>query len=157
MKDLAVKKESLNVEVLLTTGETLSGKIFVSPVAERHEGRESILDMANNMEIFFVLITGNGVYIIHKLALLEIIADTKTEPAEIYFPASVDAKREKVEVHFINGKSEEGYLALLLDPYKSRLLDFMNIEDNFFVIKEGDKICIINKRQVEYVKPVKGE
>jgi len=154
MQELAVEKRKVPVIIRCLDCEDVRGELFLSLFSKNHSGPETALDFMNSPERFFVLQleADPPVRMMNKdrIAEIEISAEDELGKRDL---SRAGAKEEPMEVRFNSQISLNGNAYVELPPTKSRLIDFLNQEDKFFLLRTGQTVHIINRRQISFVTP----
>lgn len=154
MRELAVEKRTVEVAVRFLGQEVVRGHLFLSPLAKGHVGQETVLDQMNEPEPFFVLrVEGEPpVRLVNKDQVMEIEVDSAEAGISSEASATV-AKEEKMSISFRDGLVLEGKALVEMPPTKSRLIDFLNHSERFFVLLGKDSAHIVNRRHIIQITP----
>lgn len=154
MQELAVEKRKVPVTIRCVDCEEIKGELFLSLFSKNHSGQETALEFMNSPERFFVLRlqAEPPVRMMNKdrIVEIEVSADAELGGQDL---SGMGAKEEPMEVHFKNSHSLNGNAYVELPPTKSRLIDFLNQEDKFFLLQTDQTVHIINRRQISFVTP----
>lgn len=154
MQELAVERRTVEVAIRFPGQEVVRGHLFLALSAKGHAGPETVLDLMNEPEPFFVLKVGDQppVRMINKERIIEVEVAGPGEPGDEE-RASALAKEEEMTLMFQDGFSLSGRARVELPPTKSRLIDFLNYSERFFQFREGDAVHIVNRKHISHVKP----
>jgi len=154
MQELAVEKRKVPVTVRCEDCEEMKGELFLSLFSKNHSGQETALEFMNNPERFFVIRiqAEPPVRMMNKDRIVEIEISAEAELGGHELP-EMGAKEEPMAVHFNNRHSLDGNAYVELPPTKSRLIDFLNQEEKFFLLRTEQTVHIINRRQISFVTP----
>ena len=154
MQELAVEKRKVAVTIRCVDCEDIKGELFLSLFSKNHTGQETALEFMNGPERFFVLRleAEPPVRMMNKDRIVEIEISTEAELGGQDL-SGMGAKEEPMEVHFNHHHSLNGNAYVELPPAKSRLIDFLNQDDKFFLLRTGQTVHIINRRQISFVTP----
>ena len=155
MQELAVERRLVPVAIRFAGQEVLRGQIFLSPMAKRHAGPETVLDLMNDPEPFFVLRVEEEtpVRMINKERIVEVEIASAEQFGEDEDPTSTGAKEEPVSITFQDDFVLAGTAYVEMPAAKSRLIDFLNIEEKFFALRAGDSAHIVSRKHISHVKP----
>jgi hypothetical protein len=144
MEALHVPMFETHVEVVTLPGRVLKGRVFVPAAARRHEGPMRMEEWMNSRSRFFPLVTeeGHPAVLINKTEVLML-----TYPASLSQPPDAPSTDHRVVVEFSEGRVE-GILSIEMPEDHSRVLDFLNQAEEFFLLKAGDRHHLIQKNQV---------
>lgn len=149
MRELAVERRTAEVAIRFPGQEVVRGQLFLALMAKGHAGPETVLDLMNEPEPFFVLrVEGQPpVRMINKERIVEVeVSDQPEEEQPL-------AKEEEMSLMFQDGFSLTGRARVELPPTKSRLIDFLNNSERFFELRDGSSLHIINRKHISHVKP----
>ena len=154
MQELAVEKRRVPVIIRSLDCEDIKGELFLSLFSKSHTGQETALEFMNSPERFFVLRleADPPVRMMNKDRIVEVEISAEAELCGQDL-SRMGAKEEPMEVRFNNQVSLNGNAYVELPPAKSRLIDFLNQEDKFFLLRTGQTVHIINRRQISFVTP----
>ncbi|MBI4726436.1 hypothetical protein HY768_04290 [candidate division TA06 bacterium] len=154
MQELAVEKRKVPVTIRCVDCEEIKGELFLSLFSKNHTGQETALEFMNSPERFFVLRleADPPVRMMNKDRIVEVEISAEAELGGQDL-SRMGAKEEPMEVRFNNQASLNGNAYVELPPAKSRLIDFLNQEDKFFLLRTGQTAHIINRRQISFVTP----
>lgn len=154
MQELAVEKRKVPVIIRCTDCEEIKGELFLSLFSKNHSGPETALEFMNSPERFFVLRleAEPPVRMMNKDRIVEIELSAEAELGGQDL-SGMGAKEEPMEVHFNKQHSLKGNAFVELPPAKSRLVDFLNQEEKFFLLRTEQTVHIINQRQISFVTP----
>jgi hypothetical protein len=148
-----VSTRRARVDLMLTARRTITGDVHLQPLAERHSGPETAVDLLNRPEAFFaVTLEGEQPLFLAKsqVLYLKLAADQATED-----PDRVSAARRiELEVELSDGSLLEGLVMFELPPDRPRVLDFLNLAPAFFAFSSEDGVRIINREHVRAVSPL---
>jgi hypothetical protein len=154
MQELAVERRTVEVAIRFPGQEVVRGHLFLALTAKGHAGRETVLDLMNEPEPFFVLkVEGQPpVRMINKERIIEVEVDTAGEYEEDQAAASL-AKEEEMALTFQDGFTLAGRALVEMPPTKSRLIDFLNYTERFFALRDDRTTHIVNRKHISHVKP----
>jgi len=154
MQQLAVEKRTVAVTIMFADGQTLDGELFLSQMAKRRLGKETVLDFMNEEQDFFPLkVAGDSsVRMINKARVAEVGVAVAVELEDEETTKAV-AKQERMTVVFRTGHQLAGIGYIEMPPQKSRIIDFLNQGSQFFLVKADDRAHVCNRSQISYVIP----
>lgn len=149
MQELAIERKTVEVAIRFLGQEVVGGHLFLALMAKNHAGPETVLDLMNEPDPFFVLkVEGQPpVRMVNKERIVEV--EVSGQPVE---EPSV-SKEEEMTLMFQDGFSLSGTARVELPPAKSRLIDFLNNSDRFFELRDGGALHIVNRKHISHVKP----
>jgi hypothetical protein len=151
--DYRIEKSRSPVVIKTHSGETITGEMFLQPFARPDGGTERPWDILNGDYPFFPLAMSDGeLLLVAKEQVLELETDVGHDE---YDERSKLARPAVVEVRLISGETHVGAIFLELPVEHSRLLDFLNRDDERFLTLHGsDHVLLINRRMIERVRPI---
>ncbi len=130
-------------------GWRLDVNFHLSPRAEEHSGRETILDVLNSERTFIPLedLQSNEILFVNKtmMMMLELQERGLTHDSTV-------TPQVSVQVKLISGKVLAGHFLIELPPEKSRVSDYLNLPFQFFYLAREEGDCILNKFFILSVK-----
>lgn len=153
MSDYRIEKSRSPVVIKTHSGETITGEMFLQPFARPDGGTERPGDILNGGDPFFPVSMPDGeLILVAKEQVLELVTDVGRDE---YDERSKFARPAVVEVRLISGERHAGAIFLELPVEHSRLLDFMNRDDERFLTLHGsDHLILINRQMIEHVRPL---
>jgi len=147
--ELFIEKEQLPVEVMLVTGEALSGSLFVQPTWRRASIEYDAAALLNLQESYFplqlpdgstrLLAKGHVVLIRGNAAESDGSKEGLGEPAHVLVQCS-------------NGANVRGSLLITRMTSKMRVLDYLNhTAEEFITLYQDDGTLLLNRRHVVHV------
>lgn len=154
MQHLVVEKRMVPVTMRCRDQQVIKGELFLSLTAKNHTGRETVLDFMNEPEDFFVLkvATAAAINIINKARIMDISVPLELELAEVDMEA-MGIKEEPMTIVFNDNFKLTGKSFIDLPPEKARAIDFLNLEQRFFLLVTDSAAHVINRRHISYVIP----
>ncbi len=154
MRELAVERRQVEVSIRFLGQEAVQGHLFLALMAKSHSGRETVLDLMNEPEPFFVLkVEGEPPVLMINKERIVAVEVARAEEISEEDPAAAVAKEEEMTLIFQDGFALSGRALVELPPTKSRLIDFLNHADRFFMLQDGPAVHIVNRKYISYVKP----
>ena len=153
MSDYRIEKSRSPVVIKTHSGETITGEMFLQPFARPDGGTERPADILNGADPFFpVALPGGELVLVSKEQVLSLATDAAHDD---YDERSKMARPAEIEVRLISGETHSGAILLELPAEHSRLLDFMNRENERFLTLHGSNhSLLINRRVIERVRPL---
>jgi hypothetical protein len=146
-----VEKLKHHLAVVLTDGRRLEGEVFLRPVSRHRARPEDPVDMLNDAEPFFVLVSNgeNGV----------LVAKSNVSYAETSYDGEADFEAPvlgvPVEVTMTDGNVCTGNIFLETRVGRPRLLDFLNsYRARFIPVVDVGKILLVNTHTIAHVREV---
>ena len=151
--DLKVPKRRVQAEVLLPTGASHHVTFFLSEFAPNHNGPERLSDLLNARDEFVPAVDASTDTMTflgrHTIAVARVGRDWETTDALPGF------EELELEITLVDGRTLRGLARYVLPPGRTRLLDFLNDEQPFIKLVEGEKVALINKRYIARVAKTK--
>jgi hypothetical protein len=153
MSELRVPKRQVRVEVALAGGATLQLNLFQAEHALSLHGFERPSDLLNRGLPFLPAVGLDGAsQVLRREALLRMTVARSAEiapedPADDG-PAPTEVVRLDLEVAFDNGDTTRGRLVFEQPASRRRLVDYLNDCPQFFCLRDGDKVHIVNKLRI---------
>ncbi len=144
-----MERKTVEVAIRLLGQEVVRGHLFLALLAKNHAGGETVLDLMNEPEPFFVLkVEGQPpVRMVNKERIVEV--EVLGQPEE----DQALGKEEEMCLVFQDGFGLSGTARVDLPPTKSRLIDFLNNSERFFELRDGGSLHIVNRKHISHVKP----
>lgn len=156
MNDLQVPMVALAAEVLCADGRRFSGRLFVSASASRHEGPMRAEEWINDPAPFFPFLVdaAERSVVFNKGQVLAISVAATADRGDIADGVEYVERRVVIECgenHF------EGSLVIDMPQNQSRVLDYLNRDDGFLVLRAGERHHLVLKRCITRVIEVREE
>lgn len=149
--ELRVPTVALAAEIRYFDERALNGRIFLPALAQNHGGPTRPDEWMNQGSMFFPFVpdAGGPAVILNKryVIMLSLGAVQEFEVAE-----EVGAPR-LVRIECGN-LSVEGMLHIDMPPQQSRVLDFVNRNDAFLTIRDGEQLHIIQKNRITLISEI---
>lgn len=149
MSEYRIEKVRRSVTLRLAGGVTLAGDIFVQPTARFRAGPQEPADLLNEPEAFIPVATVED----------ELMLVAKDQIEHVQFPADGSDTHNDgvadaaVEVWLTDGTSLSGVLRLETRADRSRVLDFLNDEQQrFLTLRTPFGTCLVNRRHITQVR-----
>ena len=153
MSDFRIAKGRTSVQLTLNGAGCVNGDMFVQSYSRRGGEPENPADILNDAEPFFPLALEDGnTLMVAKNQVLEAVVDGLPDED----PDLRSAVREApVEVMLAGGTARTGMLHLEVRSDRPRLLDFLNLyAQRFLVLHSSDGVRLINREFIEHVRPL---
>jgi len=136
--------------------------LFLSERAPMREGAERLSDLLNSPGEFLPAVEPphKKVVLLNKEALMVLTAAADAEfPAEESPHAMVAAGTGGVQAEFTlqDGTEIKGQVGFVMPEGKKRLVDFLNLPERFFAVREGAVAQLINKKCIVRVSIIGNE
>jgi hypothetical protein len=153
MSDYRIEKSRSPVVIKTHSGETITGEMFLQPFARPDGGTERPADILNGRDPFFPVALSDGeLILVAKSQVLELATDVGRDE---YEERSRISRPAVIELRLISGATHSGAIFLEMPVEHSRLLDFLNREDERFLTLHGtDKLLLVNREMIEHVRPL---
>jgi hypothetical protein len=137
MSEYQVEKQKVSVSIELVDGQTREGIIFLSPFSSHHSGPQTLLDLMSEEEPFVPFVGSDGKFLLINKVQISHLKYQKEEDDKLELGTPLD-----VSVTFTNSRQLSGTVVMEVPEGKSRLLDFMNSNRDFFglVCEDGDYV-----------------
>ena len=152
MSGFSIPRVAVPATLRLTGGEPLDGEIYVMERVPQHEGPETPLDMLNRADGFFPFRPRAASTTVLLVAKARTVTLTVAPPPADAARMSA-AKRASLVLTLADGSELSGSATLELPQQHSRILDYLNAAEPFFVIATADRMHIVNRAHVLYVRP----
>ena len=152
MSGFSIPRVAIPARLRLTAGEARDGEIYVMERVPQHAGPETPLDMLNRTEGFFPFRPRGDA------AAVLLVAKSRTVTLTVP-PLPADsarlsaAKQVSMVVTLADGSELSGWATLELPEQHSRILDYLNAAEPFFVIATTDEVHIVNRAHVLFARP----
>lgn len=152
MSELRVPTVTLSARVICTDGREFSGSIFVPASSSLHDGPMRAAELMNAGGEFFPFLPdeAGGPVILNKREVLVVSVASEAEQPVV---EGVDIDR-RVAVEFC-GRTIEGHLHIDMPPHHSRVLDYLNRADSFLALHAGERVHLVQKRNITRVLEVR--
>lgn len=161
---LAVPKRKVPVKVRLRGGSEPHGFMLVDTVAPNHSGPQALSEYLHNADSFvpFFPEASSGVTFLSKDSITVLTVKEDDELGEIpegelpLVPGDEEeaAPEVRVQMELADGSVLEGELVWALRPDYRRVIDYLNQQARFLVLREGEDLHIVNKHFVKLARPV---
>ena len=137
-------------------------RLFLNERAQVREGEERLSDLLNSPGEFLPAVEPpHRVVLLHKDALMVL-----TVPAEVEFPPEepgAGALRGEagtgvpVEIVLEDATEIRGVVEFVMPLGRSRLVDFLNLPDRFFAVRDGARARLVNKKCIVRISMIDHE
>jgi hypothetical protein len=128
----------------------VEGHMFLLPIAEFHDGPETVLDLLNTAQhvVPFEPVSGDGVFLLTRMHVDWVrVRDAGFE--RFARPAHHEVTHaEPVEITLVDGQAVRGRIEMELPPDLNRASDFLNGAGDFYPLSTDIGTLIVNKRRV---------
>jgi hypothetical protein len=145
-----IEKDQLPVDVRMTTGEELSGLLFVQPSWRRPSVEYDAPILLNVGEPFFPLQLADGSTRLVAKAHVVMLRGHHPEPVD---GEEAPGEPASVAIRCSNGEEVRGHITITRYAPNMRVLDFLNhvTADEFIPVHERDSTALINRRHIMLV------
>jgi hypothetical protein len=140
-------------QVALAEGMILEGELHLLTRPAYPPGPETPLEMLNRPDPFFVLTLPDGTVTFVAKAQVTVI-DCREQPALTDPDRISAAKLVGLEVMLHGGAEYRGRATVELPPGRSRALDYVNGQGQFFTLFSDDMTHYLNKSFVRLIRPL---
>jgi len=126
------------------------GWLWLAPRTERAERPETILELLNSPRsvIPFIQPKDSAVLLLTRVSIEWVAIGAGVEPGLVFPPDHRVTREQRAEVCFANGRRMEGIIQWNAADEHSRLSDFLNGQEDFFVMKTRSGVILVNKQRV---------
>jgi len=148
-----VEKSELPVIIFQADGSIMKGVVFLSATAYSHMGQQTLLDLMKEEGDFFPFRSETGDFCVtNKKTITHVRFDQPHQQEEFQ---SFGAK-EDVNIKFVGGEQLTGTVLIEMPEGKSRLFDFLNAMNGFFLLTNQEAHYLVNVGQIRDVRPRQG-
>ena len=145
-----VEKSELPVVIFQADGSVMKGVVFLSAAAYSHMGKQTLLDLMKEPGDFFPFRSDSvGFCVTNKQTITHVRFDPPAEDPE--YQSLGD--REDVEIKFVGGEQLAGTVTIEMPEGKSRLFDFVNAMEGFFLLQNQEAHYLVNVKQIRDISP----
>jgi len=142
----------VSVRIMLAEGMAIIGDIHLQPRVAWREGPETVLELLNREDAFFIVSLPAG----------DVAFVAKEQVAMLHYqvPGAEDAVRHSaartinLEVMLVGGGEHRGIVECELPPTRQRPIDFLNLPERFFELTTADGSLCLNRRLVRAARPL---
>ncbi len=145
-----VEKTELPVVVFQADGSVMKGVVFLSSATYNHMGTQTLNDLMKEPGDFFPFRSESGNFCVTNK---QTITHIRFEPLQSDPEQQSLGHREDVDVKFVGGEQLTGTVTIEMPDGKSRLFDFINAMDGFFMLQNQEALYLVNVRQLRDVSP----
>lgn len=145
-----VEKTELQVVIFQADGSIMKGVVFLSATAYNHMGQQTLLHLMKEDGDFFPFRSEAGDFCVtNKRTITHIRFDPPEEDPD-YEPLG---DKENVNIKFVGGEQLSGTVLIEMPEGKSRLFDFLNATEDFFLLQNQEAHYLVNVEQIRDVSP----
>ena len=145
-----VQKSELSVVVFQADGSIMKGVVFLSSTAYNHAGKQTLLDLLKEPGDFFPFRSESGEFCVTNKQTITHIRFVPPEQEEEYQSLG---DRENVEIKFVGGEQLGGTVVIEMPEGRSRLFDFINVMEGFFLLQNEEAQYLVNVSHVRDISP----
>ena len=145
-----VQKSELSVVVFQADGSIMKGVVFLSATAYNHAGKQTLLDLLKEPGDFFPFRSESGEFCVTNKQTITHIRFVPPEQEEEYQSLG---DRENVEIKFVGGEHLGGTVVIERPGGRSRLFDFINFMEGFFLLQNEEAHYLVNVSHVRDISP----
>lgn len=148
----SIPKRRIDAQFVLVGGDSRQVAVFLAEAAPGHLGRERLSDLLNG-EAQFIPALDKGADAMtfvrcENLAVARVATEVESDPEDqITIPTE-----HEVEIQLVHGEKLHGLITYVLPDSHSRLTDYLNSSPMFFPLFEQDRVALVNKRHVAYIR-----
>lgn len=151
MSEYRIEKLRHQLSVILSDGQRLDGEVFLRQLSRYRARPEEAVDMLNDSEPFFALVTNGET----KLVAKSNVSRAETDAVEGGDELDVGVLGILVEVTMTDGSTCAGNIFLETRSDRPRLLDYLNsYRDRFLPVVDARKIFLVNTQTIAHVREV---
>lgn len=145
-----VEKLRVPVQVALTGQEPVAGYFSLFPTAELHDGPETILERLNaSQRLLPFHRESDGAFTLVTRDRIEWVAVAADASPELLRPGHfIPTREERVRVRTAHGVTFDGILELEMPHEFNRASDFLNADDDFFILATAQGTIFLNKTMI---------
>ena len=145
-----VEKNELPVVVFQADGSVMKGVVFLSASAYSHTGQQTLLDLMRESGDFFPFRSDAGAFCV---ANEQSITHIRYNPPEKTSRDNSLGSREDVDIKFVGGEQLSGTVTIEMPEGRTRLIDYMNAMQGFFLLQNQEAYYLVNIKQVRNINP----
>ena len=148
-KKVKIAKLKQKATIYESGGSKLEVNFHLRQIAERHSGRETILDILNSKTSFIPLedLKARDILFLNKSEVVRVKLHERDLAPEINIPLEVP-----VEVKLTNGEILVGNFLIDMPPARSRVSDYLNYSPQYLYLCQKTGDVILNKAYMHSVK-----
>lgn len=145
-----VEKSELPVVIFQADGSIIKGVVFLSATAYTHMGKQTLLDLMKEEGNFFPVRSDTGGFCV---ANKKTITHIRFEPQESDEEQHSLGSKEDVDIKFVGGEQLIGTVTIEMPEGKTRLFDFVNAMEGFFLLTNQEACYLVNVNQIRDISP----
>ena len=145
-----IDKLRVAVRLVLLAEEPTAGSLSLAPHSERHAGPETLLERLNDRVrvLPFERASDDAIMLVTREHIEWVMPGADIEPALVRPPTFAFTREERVRARLLSGAFFDGVLAMEMPHEHNRASDFLNGEDDFFVLTSPSGTVLVNKSRV---------
>ena len=145
-----VDKTELPVVVFQADGSVMKGVVFLSAATYSPVSKQTLHELMKEAGDFFPFRRDAGKF---WIANKQTITHIRYEPRQNNPEQHPLGHREDVDVKFVGGEQLTGTVTIEMPAGKSRLFDFINALEGFFMLQNQEAHYLVNVRQIRDINP----
>ena len=148
MTDFRIEKVKQSLEITLSSGNRMTGTVFLEPLARNHTGSQDPRELLNEDDSFFPFSVEGRLFLMAKDQVK--LATYKSNAP----PVTVSPTTVGVRIILSNGETIDGAIEVEPRSDAHRLLDYLNGFEGRFLSMTVDRSthCLINRRMIAGVQ-----
>jgi hypothetical protein len=145
-----VEKSELPVVIFQADGSVMNGVVFLSATAYTHLGQQTLHDLLKEEGDFFPFRSDTGGFCV---ANKNTITHIRFIPSEEKSAQPQLGNKEDVDIKFVGGEQLVGSIMIEMPEGKTRLFDFINSMEGFFLLQNQEANYMVNVKQIRDISP----
>jgi len=146
----------LPVTLSVADGPPVAGWLSLSRAPGPNERPQTLLERLNEPVSVVPVTHGDVAHLVNRILIEWAEAGPGVEAAQIGPPRNV-TREEYASVWLRSGRKLDGVIAMEMPEGYNRTSDFINSEDEFFILRCRDRTLLVNKRRVRELRIVRGD
>lgn len=162
MPPLQIPKRKVSATIQLQHGPLLRGHLFVETLTATHSGSQTVSEYLELPGAFLPFESEQEFLFLAKDSIAVVRVSEEDEAGEAWSELPLlpvdeeDAAPEvRVRVELRGGSVVEGEVVSAMPPEHCRLMDYLNQERRFLVLRAREDLAIINKVFIAVARPLK--
>jgi hypothetical protein len=148
-------KYRLPVTLSVADGPPVAGWLSLSRRTDASQGPQTLLERLNEPVSVLPVVHGDVTHLVNRM-LIEWAEPAPGVDAALIGPPSVVTREEYASVWVRSGRKLDGIIGMEMPEGFNRTSDFINSEDEFFILRCRDRTLLVNKRRVRELRIVAG-
>jgi hypothetical protein len=146
---MKIEKLKQKAKIFESRGTRLEVNFHLRQIAEKHSGRETILDILNSKTDFIPLedLKVGEILFLNKSEIVRVELHERELAREVKIPLEVP-----VQVKLTNGEILLGDFLIDMPPARSRVSDYLNYSPQYLYLCQNKGDLILNKAYIHSVK-----